>query len=200
MNALPRTLSTTHPNWLDAAASTIHAGRIVALAYERLFGLAVNALDAEAVNNVARIKDRNGDSSKPIAVVLPDIQALSHFCDGMGRDAFQLATRHWPGPLTLIVRAKPNLPKPLVSQTGLIGLRVAGTSPAAQLAKKTGLPLTATSANAAGAPYALSHHDLMKLDSIDLIIEGEVPGPPGSTVVDASGDSPVVLRQGIIPI
>ena len=199
---MSRILAMDTPDWLDTAADAIHAKQIVALAFERLFGLAADALDRDTVAKVARIKNRAEQSvgNRPIAVILPDADAVSLFCDDFGRRASTLAQQYWPGPLTLIVKAKPNLPRPLVSEAGLIGLRVAGTSPAAKLAKRTGVPLTATSANRAGDTDALSHHDVIGLPGIDLIIKGEVPGPPGSTIVDVSGERLNVLRKGIVTI
>lgn len=199
---MSRILSTQQNNWLDVATAVIRNGGVVALAFERLFGLAADALNPDAVAKVARIKSRAEHSvgSRPIAVILPSANSVSLFCESFGHEASRLAARHWPGPLTLVVRAKSDLPSPLVSESGLIGLRVAGESPAAKLAQIVNLPLTATSANHAGAKDALSHHDVIGLEEIDLIIEGHVPGPPGSTVVDASGESLKVLRQGIIRI
>jgi L-threonylcarbamoyladenylate synthase len=187
--------------WLDVAADAIHRGKVVALPFERLFGLAANALDPETVSRIATIKGREGTQTRrPIAVILPNIEAVSAVTDRFFGAAKQLAETHWPGPLTLLVPALPSLPSPLVSNSGLIGIRVAGPSPAALLAARTALPLTATSANHAGAPDALSHEEVIGLSGVDFIVEGAVSGPPGSTVVDVSHGRPRVLRQGIFHI
>ncbi len=174
----------------------------MALPYERLFGLAGCALDADAVARVATIKDRHDRSSdpRPIAVVLPDREWLTRVAARVSPLASRLAKQHWPGPLTLVVEARGTLPRPLVSEGGLIGVRLAGLSPAAALAARAGLPLTATSANRAGAPEALTHRDIEDLEGVDLLVEGVVAGPPGSTVVDVTGKSPVVLRMGAVAL
>ena len=199
---MSRILPTRTDAWLEAAIEIIHSGGVVALAFERLFGLAADALNPDAVARVARIKNRAEQraGSRPIAVILPRFNDVSRFCEAMTPEASALAGQHWPGPLTLIVRAKPDLPPPLVSEAGLIGLRVPGDSPAARLALGADCPLTATSANLAGADDALSHHDVVGLDGVDITLEGQVPGPPGSTVVDASGAALKVLRHGVIRI
>ena len=199
---MPRLLKIDSPDWLDVAADAINGGKIVGLAFERLFGLAVNALDPEAVHNVAGMKSRDieGEKSRPIAVILPNREGISQFTDHFTAAAERLADRHWPGPLTLIVKARSGLPKPLVSALGLIGIRLAGQSPAAALSRRTGLPLTATSANRKDAPDALTHVEVLSLHEVDFVVEGSVAGPPGSTVVDVSGPSPRVLRQGIVQI
>lgn len=174
----------------------------MALPYERLFGLAANALDADAVARVATIKDRRDRASgpRPIAVVLPCREAIARVASRVSSLANRLADEHWPGPLTVIVEARGALPRPLVSERGLIGVRLAGLCPAAELAARLGFPITATSANRAGAREALSHLDIEDLEGVDLLVEGVVAGPPGSTVVDATGDTPVVLRQGVVPL
>ena len=190
-------------NWLETASQAIQSGKIVALAYERLFGLAANALDETAVARVAAIKERTEQNAgkRPIAVVIPTATAIAEVAEDFPKAAMALAKQHWPGPLTLIVRPKQGLPTPLTSPKGLIGVRLAGPSPAALLSLKTGLPLTATSANRAGARDICSHLEIADLEGeIDLIIEGSVEGPPGSTVVDVSGKVPKVLRQGIITL
>ena len=199
---MPIFLKTDTPDWLDIAKNAIFHKKVVALAYERLFGLAADASSREAVAKVAAIKERDPESAgpRPIAVILPHVSAVETVAESLSPEAERLANRFWPGPLTLIVRARPSLPRPLVSRAGGIGIRVAGLSPAALLSSACGLPLTATSANRAGETDALRHTDMEGIDGIDVIVEGVVEGPPGSTVVDVMDDTPRVLRRGIIDI
>ena len=199
---LPIFLKTDSMDWLEIAKDAIFNKQIVALAYERLFGLAADATSPEAVAKVAAIKERDPESEgpRPIAVILPNASAVEMVAESISPEAERLADRFWPGPLTLIVCARPSLPRPLVSPTGGIGVRAAGPSPAAMLAAACGLPLTATSANRAGETDSLRHTDMAGIDGIDIIVEGAVDGPPGSTVVDVMGRTPRVLRQGVIDI
>lgn len=172
---------------------------MVALPFERLFGLAADAADPTAVARVLDIKGRT-ERPRPIAVALPDREALGAVVASFPPLAERLADRHWPGPLTLLVPAAPGLPAPLVGPGGLVGVRLPGPCPAGELARALGRPITATSANRTGAPDALDHAALAALAGIDLVLAGRVPGPPGSTVVDASGDRAVVLRAGAIDL
>ena len=199
---MPTFLKTDSADWLEITKNAIFNNQVVALAYERLFGLAADATSPEAVAKVAEIKERDPQSegSRPIAVILPGASSIEMVTDCLSPAAERLANRFWPGPLTLIVRALPSLPRPLVSKTGGIGVRVAGDSPAALLASVCGLPLTATSANRAGETDARHHTDMVGIDGIDIIVEGAVDGPPGSTVVDVMGETPRVLRQGVVDI
>jgi L-threonylcarbamoyladenylate synthase len=189
-------------DWCHNAISTIQLGEVVALPYERLFGLAADAMNPRAVAKVAKIKERPGRriGQKPISVILPDMDRLRKVVTEITPAAKRLMDRHWPGPLTLVMKAAPGLPSPLVSERGLVGVRLAGPSPAAELARRSGMVLTATSANLKDAADALSDEDVKDLVGIHMLVKGTVDGPPGSTVVDASGNRPVVLRTGFVEI
>jgi len=187
---------------LDVAVRVVKQRGIVALPFERLFGLAADAWDAEAVARVAAIKGRPADAHglQPISVVVPDLDAVTRLTKSFGPLARRLADRYWPGPLTILLEAAPGLPAPLLGPRGLIGLRIPGPSPAAELVRRTGLVLTATSANLSGGADARSHEDITDLIGPDLVVKGHVPGPPGSTVVDASTTRPIVIRSGVISL
>lgn len=197
---MPDTPVKSFPADLEAAVGAVRNGGIVALPYERLFGLAANALDPKAVERVAAIKGRglSGGGFQPISVIAADIDAARGVAGDFTPLAGLLAEKYWPGPLTILVRGKPGLPAELLGPTGLIGIRVPGPCPAAELAARSGKVLTATSANRHGGADALCHDDVQGLEGVDMIIAGSVAGPPGSTVVDASGNRPVVLRAGIV--
>jgi L-threonylcarbamoyladenylate synthase len=183
--------------WLAEALACVRGGGVVALPFERLFGLATDAFDSAAVARLDEIKSRSS-WSQPVAVILPEHEALARVAVDFPPLATKLAKACWPGPLTLLVPGGDDLPEQLRSEGGLIGVRLAGPCPAAELARASGLVLTATSANLSGGPDALNHDDIRGLHGVDLIVPGQVPGPPGSTVIDASGERPAVVRVGII--
>ena len=189
-------------DWLKKASDVVLHGGVVAVAFERLFGLAADALDADAVARSAAIKDRptHEMGTKPIAVILPSIDYVNLVSTGLGERARALANRYWPGPLTLLVPAREGIPLPLVGPGGLIGVRVPGPSLALQLARHTRKVLTATSANRRGADEPLHSQELIHLAGVDMVVAGEVAGPPGSTIVIADGGELNVIRQGIISI
>ncbi len=191
-----------NPSWLARAVETVRVGEVVALPYERLFGLAAHALDKEAVARVAAIKGRAeyAVDAKPISVIVPHMDALSKVAVDVSPLAYNLARNYWPGPLTIIVKAAAGLPLPLVSESGTIGVRIAGPSPAAELALRSGLVLTATSANLRDAQDAISSDEVKYLRGLSMVVDGVVAGPPGSTVVDATGEKVRVLREGYVNV
>jgi len=183
---------------LDAYIAALRAGGVVACATETLFGLLADARSAEAVARVVALKRRGSD---PIALLAPDLAAVEALADGLDARTRALATHYWPGPLTLIVRARPGLPAPLL-RDGTVGIRVPGPSDALTLVRAFGGPLTATSCNLSGQPAARTDAEARAYfgDTLDAIVPGSAPGGAPSTIVDATGPAPRVLRQGAITL
>lgn len=177
----------------------LHEGGVVACATETFFGLLADALDPGAVDRVCALKAR--ERGVPVAVLLPNIQALGSVSDEVSPSAWRLAQKHWPGPLTLLVRARAGLPPALVKD-GTIGVRVPGPSPALQLVQAFGSPLTATSANRSGEPAARTAQEVSEAFPCGLaaIVGTAAPGGLASTIVDTTGPELVVVRNGPIEL
>ncbi|MDB4987580.1 MAG: hypothetical protein JWN04_2758 [Myxococcaceae bacterium] len=175
----------------------LRAGGVIACATETLFGLLADAHDQAAVERVVALKQRG---SAPIALLAPDLASVEQLVE-LGPAARALAERYWPGPLTLVVRAKPGLPAPLL-RDGTVGVRVPGASPALALVRAFGGPLTATSCNPSGQPAARSSQEARAYfgDRLSAIVEGQAPGGLASTLVDATGRELQVLRQGPVTL
>lgn len=187
---------------LDRFVRVLRAGGVVACPTETLIGLLADARNAEAVARVVRLKGR--PSGAPIGVLLPNPDAWSTVARDVPALGWALARAHWPGPLTLVSWARDDLPAPLV-QGGKVGARVPGPSPALDLVRAFGGPLTATSANLSGLPPAARQEDLPaalgpSLDALDAVVPGAAPGTDPSTVVDVTEDPPRVIRQGALDI
>jgi len=183
---------------LSSYVAILRRGGVVACATETLVGLLADALDHDAVDRVARIKGRPPD--EPIAVLIPDLAAAERI-GILSAAARDLAANHWPGPLTLVVRARPGLPA-LLLRDGCVGMRVPGPSPALSLVRAFGGVLTATSANRSGEPPARTAAEARAAlgSDVDAIVPEDAPGGAPSTVVDATVTPPVVLRAGAIPL
>jgi L-threonylcarbamoyladenylate synthase len=116
--------------------------------------------------------------------------------------AERLMTKLWPGALTLALPAKPHVSKRLTAEGGSIGVRISSHATAQRLVTRLGRAVTATSANPGGlpAPYEIAAAEGYFGTSVDAYLDGgRLHGGPGSTVVDASGDRPLLVREGAIP-
>ena len=130
-------------------APLLREGKIVACPTETWMGLLADALNPAAVTRVCQLKRR--PAHEPVAVLVPSLEAAAAIARDLSALAVELASAHWPGPLTLVMNARPQLP-PELQQDGKVGMRVPGPSPALDLVTAFGGPLTATSANLSGAP------------------------------------------------
>ena len=186
------------PVTFDEAVTALRRGEIVAAATETLIGLLGDARRPEVVARVAELKGRS--EHQPIALLLPDSASLEAISASVSPAARRLAAAHWPGPLTLLVTARPGL-SPLLVRDGRVGARVPGASPALDLVRAFGGPLTATSANPTGQPAAVDTEALAaSLREHVWVLPGRAPGGQASTLVDACVDPPRVLRPGPIAL
>jgi L-threonylcarbamoyladenylate synthase len=182
---------------LTAYVALLRKGGVLACPTETQMGLLADALDESAVLRVCAMKRRV--AGEPIGVLVPSLQAALQIADDPSGEAARLAASYWPGPLTLVMRARAGLPAALL-KAGTIALRVPGPSPALELVRAFGGPLTATSANLSGEPPLRSETELRATFGAALagVVPGAPPGAPASTIVDVTGARRVVLRQGAI--
>jgi L-threonylcarbamoyladenylate synthase len=181
---------------IDAALRVLRQGGVVACPTETLVGLLADAENPRAVEAVLRVKGRGAE--KAIALLVPGLESARALAE-LSPEAEALAVAHWPGPLTIVARARGEVQGAL-TRDGKVGMRVPGPSLAQALVARFGGPLTATSANRAGEPAVASTRDLdpRVRSAVDMVLEGESPGGPPSTLVDVSGDAPRVLRAGAV--
>jgi L-threonylcarbamoyladenylate synthase len=181
---------------IDEAVEALRRGAVVACPTETLIGLLADATNPDAVEAVLRIKGRGGE--KTVALLVPD-RAVARALAELSSEAEELARRHWPGPLTLVARARGEV-HPALTQDGKIGLRVPGPSLSYELVTRFGGPLTATSANLTGEPAVANTSELDPRirQAVDRVLEGASPGGPPSTVVDVSERAPRLLRAGAV--
>jgi L-threonylcarbamoyladenylate synthase len=189
--------STTALTW---AVEALRRGAVVAFPTETFYGLAVDALDVSALERLFALKGR--DAEKTSALIVADIAMLAALCSEIPAKARELAAAHWPGPLTLALLARPGLPDAIV-QNGFVAARVSPHPLAHALVLAFGRPITATSANPAGAPPTRSPSGVRAAfgAASPLVLDGgETPGGLPSTLVRVRGDAVEVVRQGAIAL
>lgn len=183
-----------------AAADLLRAGALVAFPTETVYGLGADARNPHAVRAVFAAKGRPADN--PLIVHIADAAALEEIAARVPPLAAQLAARFWPGPLTLVVEAAPDLPHVTTGGLGTVAVRVPKHPVALALLRAAALPIAAPSANRSGRPSpTTAAHVIADLDhgQVGLVLDGGACTIGiESTVVDARGDAPVILREGAV--
>lgn len=193
-----RTISKTNEAArIAAAVAALKRGEVIVFPTETLYGLGADALNEAAVERVFRLKGRKPDT--PIPVLVANEAMLSQLVDAIPPLARQLMQRFWPGPLTLVLMARANVPKPLINDTGGIGVRISSQPVATQLVQALGRPLTATSANPSGKNPArtLLEAQIYFTRKLNIFIDGGIlTSSTGSTVAEVQGERLRIIRAG----
>jgi L-threonylcarbamoyladenylate synthase len=183
-----------------AAAEALRRGGVVAYPTETFYGLGALAADGAAVERLVRAKGR--PDGKPLPLLAAGLDQVDALAD-LPPLARRLAAAFWPGPLTLVVPARPGLHPAITGGTGTVGVRITSSPVAAALARQAGGALVATSANLAGEPPAATPAalDPALVARLDLVLDGgPAPGGLASTVVAVEGERLRLLRAGAIPV
>lgn len=187
------------PEVLDAAAAVLKSGGTVAFPTESFYGLGADALSPEAVRRIFHMKGR--PETKPLLVLVDSVERALALAAEASAGARELMARHWPGPLTLVLRAAPMVPIEVTAGSGTIGVRVPGHAVALGLVRAAGVPVTAPSANLSGGspPTRAGEVAASFGTAVDFILDGGVTaGGAGSTLADCTVWPPRILRQGPI--
>ncbi len=181
---------------LDAALAALREDGAIVYPTETFYGLGARAFSPTAVAAVARLKGR--DAGKPIALIVADETMLARVVARVPAAAHRLARAFWPGPLTLVLPARADLPAALTAGSGMIGVRVSSHPLAQALVTALGEPITATSANPGGAEPALDVAAARRFfgDAVVYVDGGRLAGGLGSTVLLVADDAARVIRRG----
>jgi len=186
---------------LYKAIDILRKGGIIAFPTETFYGLGVKYDNNEGLKRLYEIKKRSLQKGLPI--ILKDIEDVNKVAIEIPELAISLMKKYWPGPLTIVLKAKKELSKYITASTGKVAVRVPGESFALILVKEAGFPITATSANPSGIPPADNPQQILKYfaKDIDLIIDkGKTHGYKPSTIVEIVNDRIKILRNGILTI
>ncbi|WP_298889096.1 L-threonylcarbamoyladenylate synthase [uncultured Serinicoccus sp.] len=183
---------------LARAAAVVREGKVVVLPTDTVYGVGADAFDVVAVAMVLAAKHRGREMPPPVLVPNP------RTVDGLATDVpmyARILMRHfWPGPLTLVLRAQPSLQWDLGETNGTVALRMPDDELALELLAEVG-PLAVTSANVTGQPAATTAQEA--LDQLGGAVAAYLDGGPRtggqpSTILDCTGEEPVVLRLGAL--
>lgn len=183
---------------IQKAAEIIRAGGLVVFPTETVYGLGANALDVAAVRKIYELKGRPATS--PLIVHIASIKQAREFATEWPAEAERLAREYWPGPLTLVVPKKPQIPDDVTAGLPTVGLRVPRHPVALELLREAGLPIAAPSANRFTqlSPTTAQHVREAFGDEVPFLLDGG-PCEVGleSTVIAVTPDGLEVLRPGM---
>lgn len=189
--------SASDPKTPELAAAILRRGGLVAIPTETVYGLGADGLNPEAVAKIFQAKGRPNDN--PLILHVTGVEQLPLFCHDIPESAYRLAERFWPGPLTMVLPARDNVPKCTTAGLSTVAMRCPKTEVTRKIIALAGVPIAAPSANLSGKPstttaeHVRHDHD----GNIDAIVDG---GPCAvgveSTIVDLTEDRPRLLRPG----
>ena len=183
------------------AAQFVRSGGVVAFPTETVFGLGANVFNAAAIGKIFEAKRRPADN--PLIAHVADIGQISELASEIDDSARAFIDAFFPGPLTVVLRKTKRVP--LIATAGLdtIGVRMPRIETAQQFLRACGAPVVAPSANLSGRPSPTTWQAVLEdLDGrVDCILKGD-PTEIGleSTVVDCSGEVPLLLRKGAVSL
>lgn len=184
---------------LTEAAEILKAGGVVAFPTDTVYGLACDLFNEKAVKQIYRIKGR--PAHLPLIAMLAEADEWPRVASSLPESARRYMERFWPGPLTIIVPAREDIPKIVLGSGATIGLRIPNLFAARRLLFLAERPLATTSANHSGKPAPCKVEEIAEQlgHMVDLILDaGPCSGGLASTVVDCTVEPPKILREGPI--
>lgn len=183
---------------ISAAAMAVHRGELIVIPTDTVYGLAADAFDPESVQNLLDAKGRGRQMPPPVLVSA--VTTLNALATDVPDFARTLVEAFWPGPLTIVCRQQPSLQWDLGDTKGTVAIRMPDHAMTLSLLERTG-PLAVSSANLTGQPAARTADDAERMlgEAVSVIVDdGMSSGGEASTIVDATGDRPTMLRLGAI--
>ena len=181
------------------AAAIIRSGGVIAFRTDTFYGLGADPFNAGAIKRITELKGR--EEGKPTLIVLSEQAHISRFIAKPSKIFACLAQHFWPGPLTLIGEAGPDVPKEITANSGTVGVRLPDDDEVRELISACGGALTATSANLSGQEPATSAQQAEEYfgSRIDLVLDcGPARSDRPSTVIETSGRVARLIRAGAI--
>jgi L-threonylcarbamoyladenylate synthase len=185
---------------LDRVAAAVLAGDVVAYPTETFYALGADPRNSSALDRLSELKGRQ--QGKPFLLLVNSLAALQDWVADVPAELHLVAERFWPGPLTVVLPARPALHEAITGAEGKVALRLTAHPAARALVERCGVALTGTSANRAGeapARTAAQVREAFRVGEVEHILDaGETAGGAPSTLVDLSVRPARILRRGAI--
>jgi len=188
------------PSLVSYVADRIRQGSVVGLPTDTFYGLAVDPYNLHAVERVYEIKER--ERHKPLSLMIESVEQAEELAYELPDDFYLLAEKFWPGPLTMIVRAASRLPLKVTANSGNIAVRMPESAVALAVVRALKCPVTATSANLAGAVECTTAEAVIAQmgERVQLLVDGgTTPRSVPTTIVNLTEDGKwSLMREGAV--
>lgn len=184
---------------LKEPAKIIKAGGIVIFPTETVYGIGVNGLNETAIKKLYEVKKR--PINKPISLLVNSIEMIEEVAKDITEIEYDLIKKFLPGPLTIVLKKKENVPNIVTAGFDTVGIRMPENEIALKLIEYAGVPIATPSANISGKPSGTKLKEIMKdfKDKVDYFIDGgESKIGVASTIVQIIDGNPHILRKGKI--
>lgn len=188
-------------NAIAEAAAILRRGGLLGIPTETVYGLGADALNETAVLHIFEAKGRPQDN--PLILHVPGADWLERYCRDIPPAAYTLAEQFWPGPLTMILPRRDNVPLRTTGGLDTVGVRCPDHPVTLAIIRESGIPVAAPSGNTSGRPSPTTAQHMLEdmAGKIDGIVDG---GPCAvgveSTIIDLTVTPPRLLRPGGLPL
>ena len=186
---------------LEKAAELIKQGKIVVFPTETVYGIGTNGLNEDAVKRLYEVKER--PFNKPITLLVSDMKMINQIAKDITEIEYKIMEKFFPGPLTVILKKKDNVPNIVTAGKDTVGVRMPRGEIARKIAEEAEVPIAAPSANITGEPSGTNLQEIRKKfeGKVDLFIDGGISELGlASTIVQVIDGKPQILRQGSISL
>jgi tRNA threonylcarbamoyl adenosine modification protein (Sua5/YciO/YrdC/YwlC family) len=186
------------PRHIRAVAECLERGGIIIYPTDTIYGLGCDILQHKAVEKICRIK--NVDPKKAqLSFICHDLSHLSDYAKQIPTATYRLLKEHLPGPYTFILPASKMVPKILQSKKDTIGLRIPDNQIACDIIRELGRPILSASLPGEQVEDYTDPEVMYEnfMNQVDIVVDGGIGGTVPSTVIDCTGDEPVLIREGL---
>ena len=183
---------------INTVVETLKKGGVIIYPTDTIYGLGCDIFDQKAIQRICRIKDINPAKAQ-LSFVCSDLSEMSRYIKPISTATYRLLRYHLPGPYTFILNASKEVPKLLKSKKDTVGLRIPDNPIALSIVKQLGHPILSVSLPGEMVEEytdpELIYRNFEK--QVDLVVDGGVGGMVPSTIIDFTGEEPIVTRQGL---
>jgi tRNA threonylcarbamoyl adenosine modification protein (Sua5/YciO/YrdC/YwlC family) len=189
----------TNPKHVEKVTDVLTRGGIVIYPTDTVYGMGCDIFQQKTVEKIARLRGINPEKAQ-FSFICHSLSQLSDYCKVLDNNTFKLMRKNLPGPFTFIVQANNQVPKLFKSKKKTVGIRIPDNPILLEIVRSFGRPILNTSVRDEGDvdEYMIDPELIYEKfkDHVDLVVDGDLGRMTASTIVDCTGNEPVIIRQG----